>query len=249
MKLSDIPQTWRKPLVNEFRIVIETNLPSEHWDKIEIEIGEITNPVQLLSPLPQVKTLHEIFNEPPIFLSMKPTTRNQFGALFQSVFQTGAGAEIGVQTGHNAKNIFESGWQGGLHCIDNWVRDEEFIEAAERLKDYKVILTKSDSVEAAEYFADYRFDFVYIDAGHARHEVESDFFAWFPKVRSGGIISGHDYAPANHKNDCDGVRQFIDDYMAANPDVEMNFTTDDIYYGDDKNIYGNEYQSWWFVKK
>lgn len=177
------------------------------------------------------------------------TSRNTFGELFQSVYQKGIGAEIGVQTGYNALNIFESGWSGELVCIDNWVRPYEFNEARERLKEKRATFIQHDSSEAASLIGNATLDFVFIDAGHAYEEVKRDYEAWFPKVRVGGIVSGHDYAPATHKNDCDGVRVFIEELMANNPEIEMNFTTDDFYVGDDKNIQGNEYQSWWFIKK
>lgn len=177
------------------------------------------------------------------------TTRNDFGQLFESVNLKGVGVEIGVQTGHNSKNIFDSGWCGELCCVDNWVRPHEMREAKKRLEGYAVTLIQGDSAKSAELFAEGSLDFVYIDAGHDYEDIKRDFLAWFPKVRIGGIVSGHDYAHASHKNDCDGVREFIDEYMEAHPEVEMNFTTDDFYVGDDKNIQGNEYQSWWFVKK
>jgi predicted O-methyltransferase YrrM len=175
-------------------------------------------------------------------------SRETFGALFQSVNEKGIGAEIGVQQGFNAKRILDSGWEGSLVCVDNWVRPKELFEAKQRLSHFRTSFIQGDSAKSAELFANESLDFVYIDAGHDYEEVKLDFLAWFPKVRVGGIVSGHDYAPASHKNDCDGVRVFIEEYMAANPEVEMNFTTDDFYYGEDKNIYGNEYQSWWFIK-
>lgn len=178
----------------------------------------------------------------------KPTSREDFGKLFESVKLKGVGAEIGVQRGHNSKQIFQSGWTGQLICVDNWVREHEYKIAEEVLKGCDVLFTQGDSSESAFIVSDGSLDFVYIDAGHAYEEVKKDFAAWFPKVRIGGIVSGHDYAPASHKNDCDGVRQFIEEYMKQNPGVEMNFTTDDFYEGDDKNIHGNEYQSWWFYK-
>ena len=36
-------------------------------------------------------------------------------------------------------------------------------------------------------------DFVYIDANHEQTFVTQDLRAWHPKVRAGGIMSGHDY--------------------------------------------------------
>lgn len=175
-------------------------------------------------------------------------SRNTFGELFQSVNKLGIGVEIGVQTGHHSKNIIESGWKGQLLCVDNWVRHAEFAEAKERLSGLNVVFHQGDSADTASQYKNGSLDFVYIDADHSYEGVKRDFEAWYKKVRKGGIISGHDYAPANHKNDCDGVRQFIDEYIAANPKIKMNFTTDDVYLGPDTNIYGNEYQSWWFIK-
>ncbi len=38
-------------------------------------------------------------------------------------------------------------------------------------------------------------DVCWIDAGHTEEEVDADIKAWLPKVKKGGIISGHDYLP------------------------------------------------------
>lgn len=179
---------------------------------------------------------------------MNHTSRKTFGALFQSVNQLGIGAEIGVQQGYNARRIFDSGWKGQLLCVDNWVRPHEFDETREQLTGYNAIFHKGDSAESASQVKNGSLDFVYIDADHSYEGVKADFNAWYGKVRAGGIVSGHDYAPETHKNDCDGVRVFIEEYMKLHPEIEMHFTTDDFYDGEDPNIAGNEYQSWWFVK-
>jgi predicted O-methyltransferase YrrM len=49
------------------------------------------------------------------------------------------------------------------------------------------------SVEAAKQFEDDYFDFVYIDANHTYEGVIADLEAWYPKVRKGGMVAGHDY--------------------------------------------------------
>lgn len=164
-------------------------------------------------------------------------TRNEFGKLFQEYFKTGNGAEIGVQNGYNAKSI-SNYWKGKIYCIDNWIDQEVFETAIETLKDIWVHFIKMNSVDGASRVENDSLDWVYIDAGHSYPEVKADFEAWFPKVRSGGIISGHDYG----ENDCIGVKVFIDEYMQLNPEVKMNFTTEDFWEG-------KEYQSWWFIKK
>ena len=49
------------------------------------------------------------------------------------------------------------------------------------------------SVEAAVKFEDISVDFVFIDGAHDYPNVRADLCAWLPKVKSGGVIAGHDY--------------------------------------------------------
>lgn len=51
----------------------------------------------------------------------------------------------------------------------------------------------SDSAEAAAQFSDSSMDFVFIDASHDYNSVRRDILAWWPKVKLGGILAGHDY--------------------------------------------------------
>jgi predicted O-methyltransferase YrrM len=48
-------------------------------------------------------------------------------------------------------------------------------------------------------------DFVFIDADHEYDSVVKDINAWLPKIKQGGIISGHDYF-----NPC-GVKKAVDE--------------------------------------
>jgi hypothetical protein len=49
------------------------------------------------------------------------------------------------------------------------------------------------SWEVAKDFRDDYFDFIFIDADHTYEGVRKDIEAWYPKLKKGGIISGHDY--------------------------------------------------------
>lgn len=49
------------------------------------------------------------------------------------------------------------------------------------------------SVRAARIFADGSLDFVFIDGNHTRESVMEDCAAWWPKIKVGGVMSGHDY--------------------------------------------------------
>lgn len=49
------------------------------------------------------------------------------------------------------------------------------------------------SVEAAKHVPDNSLDFVFIDGDHSYEGCKSDIEAWFPKVKPGGLLCGHDY--------------------------------------------------------
>lgn len=57
-----------------------------------------------------------------------------------------------------------------------------------------VRLIKGISWEVASQFEDESLDFVFIDADHAFESVTKDLDAWWPKVKKGGIMAGHDYS-------------------------------------------------------
>ena len=64
---------------------------------------------------------------------------------------------------------------------------------------------KGVSWECAEQFEDDSVDFIFIDADHSYDAVNKDIRAWSPKVRKGGMISGHDYFNSN------GVKRAVDE--------------------------------------
>ena len=63
-------------------------------------------------------------------------------------------------------------------------------------------IIEGDSALSAKQFPDKSLDFVFIDADHRYTSVKKDITAWLPKVKSGGIISGHDYG----SRCCDVIR-------------------------------------------
>lgn len=76
--------------------------------------------------------------------------------------------------------------------------DRLFVEAERlfisRTKDVKnIVKIRKTSVEAAKDFEDYSLDAVYIDAEHDEDSVREDIRTWTPKLKRGGILSGHDF--------------------------------------------------------
>lgn len=97
-----------------------------------------------------------------------------------------------------------------LYCVDHWqgspsTRQPKEIERTgddiyfcflsnmfELGLSHKVIPLKLDSRKAAELFPNQFADLVFIDADHLYAEVKADIEAWWPKVKVGGILCGHD---------------------------------------------------------
>lgn len=86
-------------------------------------------------------------------------------------------------------------------------------------------IVRRRSVEAAEGVEDASLDFCFIDADHSYAGCKADIAAWFPKVKPGGFISGHDYA--NTEYEVFGVTRAVDEFAASvgRPvDLGDNFT-------------------------
>lgn len=74
---------------------------------------------------------------------------------------------------------------------------------------------KDYSWAAAAQFDDNSVDFVFIDADHRYESVVKDIDAWLPKIKKGGIISGHDftYAVTTENGVSQAVRERFDDFQ------------------------------------
>lgn len=71
---------------------------------------------------------------------------------------------------------------------------------------YPFEIIDSPSVEGAAKFDDAYFDVVYVDGSHDYESVKEDLLAWMPKVKSGGLLAGHDINQA-------GVRQALHEVL------------------------------------
>ena len=103
-------------------------------------------------------------------------------------------AEVGVHRGINAKNVLKNLDIEKMYLIDSWVDHPDAKSYVEkRLRKYNVELIKSNSIDAAGMFRDEFFDFIYIDSDHSYDNMFADLYAWYPKVKSGGVIGGHGF--------------------------------------------------------
>lgn len=141
--------------------------------------------------------------------------------------------EIGCWKGRSsaylATEIANSGKRIRLDCVDTWDGSEEHLDpnspfhVPQLLSDkdwlyYEFIRNtfpakefinpiRCESLKAANLYEDRSLDFVFIDAAHDYTNVMRDILSWYPKVKKGGIISGHDYTTYT------GVKLAVDEFF------------------------------------
>jgi len=89
------------------------------------------------------------------------------------------------------------------------VRASKLTSFAHRRRDIFV----RQSPEAAEFYPDLFYDFVFVDANHELGAVLKDSWAWWPKVKPGGLLIWHDYG--NDQGDWTrGVKMAVDRFVS-----------------------------------
>ncbi len=130
--------------------------------------------------------------------------------------------EIGSYAGSSTLIFLQSGNIKSLIAVDPW--DDNLLEEIvarhgqqmDRVREIFVedVVSKYPEVEmlvmtseeAAGAVGDRQFDFVYIDGDHSYDSCHQDIELWLPRIRSGGMIGGHDYCEA-----CPGVIRAVNE--------------------------------------
>lgn len=118
------------------------------------------------------------------------------------------GVEIGVEDGVFSRRLCQVIPDLTLYSIDPWISygyyagqgkynqermDKEYARAIEILTPFHCKIIREFSHIAVEQFDNESLDFVHIDGAHNFFDIYRDIMLWTPKVRPGGILSGHDY--------------------------------------------------------
>ncbi len=158
------------------------------------------------------------------------------------------GAAIGISFGYGEEYVLDNMSLKKFYMIDPYEHfdfsamtpqlwEEQYLEAYNKfspLPNVEFIRLSSESV--APLIPDGSLDFVYIDGNHHYPAVKKDVDLWWPKVRAGGVFSGHDYNPTNKKilmedieywrvgNICYGVVKAVNDFAEKN-NLKVNSAT------------------------
>jgi glycosyltransferase involved in cell wall biosynthesis len=135
------------------------------------------------------------------------------------------GAEVGVAFGGHSENILQNTEVERLYGVDSYRHrpdyddpmnlpqpqfDELCEQTRKRLGQFgdRFRLVREDSIAGAKVIGE-QLDFVYLDADHSYEGVAADLRAWYPKIREGGVIAGHDYGHTHFP----GVQRAVDEFF------------------------------------
>ncbi|WP_439411886.1 class I SAM-dependent methyltransferase [Enterobacter ludwigii] len=125
--------------------------------------------------------------------------------LLSLLSKNGVVAEIGVDKGDFSERILKQCSPEKLYLVDAWhterYHDGLFESVTSRfskeLEQNIIEIKRGLSVETASQFADNSLDWVYIDTDHSYETTIRELCAYSPKIKPGGMITGHDYTMGN----------------------------------------------------
>jgi Methyltransferase domain len=216
---------------------------------------------RLMSPAPGEIKLYRSFKTygglKPLYLDLRYRLNanrlghwRELGIWLNAQGLTGTGAEIGVKEAKYSERILYH-WKGRLlYSIDPWrefspeiYRDGANVPAEEQeafLAEAKLRLVRFGdrskilrltSEEAAREIPDGSLDFAYLDAQHHYEAVKEDIALWYPKIKPGGLLGGHDYLDLNEKDPVTGfvtvfgVKRAVNEFISKNPRLDFFTTT------------------------
>lgn len=126
--------------------------------------------------------------------------------------------EVGVYEGANARRLREYLKPEKLYLVDPWavtkatgkynvkylgdgLWDALYQRICAEFSGPDCEILRLKSAQAALHFKDNSLDFVYLDGDHRLEFIREDIRLWYPKVRPGGVLGGHDFsAPRRFPN-------------------------------------------------
>ena len=156
------------------------------------------------------------------------------------------GVEIGVWKGELSEYLLSNFDNMMLYMVDfylpactngKWEQKditEAMVLAHSRTLDFadRRIFITADSSKTSELFKKESLDFIYIDGDHSYEGVKKDLIKWYPIIKSGGLMVGHDYNGKMDKKGTFGVKKAVDEFG-----IETNHV-----------ITISKHLVWWFIK-
>ncbi len=195
--------------------------------------------LEVLSSLTSMKYFDKRLNEDEVVRILSDIKHRVFPRPFERLFihrdkKDLIGAEIGVAGGEHSLSLLKTLDIKKLYCIDPYVIysdyeegkahfgvDQASIEETEK-RAHKLLAERSEKITwirklSNDAVSDIKeeLDFCYIDGNHAKNFVIEDIKNYFPLVKSGGVLGGHDFYNG-FQNSHDGVVAAVIEFAVAN---------------------------------
>ncbi len=147
-----------------------------------------------------------------------------YRAAAESIRDNGLAVEIGVWHGRSVIALSDllraDGKAARLIGVDPFCDTGQFIPGSYAKEWLSIFNANNDfagagvepmvmnSIQAAGHIGDGAADFIFIDGNHLYDAVQEDMTVWWPKVRRGGVMAGHDY----HCSDWPDVKPAVDEW-------------------------------------
>lgn len=149
--------------------------------------------------------------------------------LIEQCSEGGTIVELGAWLGKSSSYLVDKAINRNVIIIDSWLGSPDELETNHKLATqtdiYEVFKSNMGerkyqsirglSKDVVESFQDESLDVVFIDLTHTYEEVKQDITLWLPKVKKGGILSGHDYEIA-----WGGVMKAVDEMLPSRTIME-----------------------------
>ncbi len=133
--------------------------------------------------------------------------------------------ELGVYKGDNFLQMIRHSPELAV-AVDTWANDgvysdqiksyskseldDQYDHFTKQVQDYPFVrIIRETTTNASKRFTDNYFDFVFIDADHSFDGCKQDIQHWYPKVKKGKFLVGHDYKKSFGVYDA--VNEFVAD--------------------------------------
>jgi len=166
-----------------------------------------------------------------------PSGRYRAWSSYLAKYHCDVVCEIGIRQGFHFKYIIEHNPKEAV-AIDCWIEDgvvginDSCYDQAGLERQYEkfkglmtdkpfVKIVRKYSFDAVKDFPDEYFDYIFIDANHTYEGVSRDLVDWYPKVKKGGVLCGHDYRGRKSRDAIGriykfGVVEAVDEFVKKN---------------------------------
>lgn len=155
-----------------------------------------------------------------------------FDFLLSKVPDNGVFVECGSWLGKSSSYLCDIAQSRiNVFIVDTWLGSQDELNTSQKLAQetdiYSLFLDnmgdrsfypiRKPSTEAVKVFENESCDVVFIDMDHSYESVKQDLEIWYPKVKIGGYIAGHDYT-----SDWTGVVQAVNEKFPPQHTMTMD---------------------------